>query len=264
MALNFVTLPAAPKAVTFVDAAHCTSEDADCPLFASYSLTKDDLVRIRKFSVIVNDNLLRAVEANCIFDCHFQGEEEVRLCDWKLVVTDKEFWVTAELKHSAHRWESDINSIDAIVHKFANAISGDTIYLSDEDQAEAYRDSLLSNFGGSNDKPVILALARLLQTRTVGDEISSLGSLPHLQFDFEGQSLIFTDAMQTYFEFIGVRFVKKSARLSADMSVTALFLADPESLGIIEKLIAELETAQATLEPASTSSVSSEAWTLLP
>jgi hypothetical protein len=242
MALNFELLPAAPKYVTFVDAAHCIEDNLYRPAFSSFVMTDLDVRNIRRLADLVTSNGLRSVETDLSFDCHFAGEEEVRLIDWRTVVTGMEFWVVAEEKHSEARIETDMNSIVVIERAFDGANSGDTVFLAGDDEDGAYIKSLHSNFGGDKDKAVILALARIFKgDGEDGNLVSTLGTLPHLQFEFEGESPIFTSAMQTYFEFLGVRFVRKTARLSSSQSIVALFVTDTNCLGIIDNLIRNLE-----------------------
>jgi hypothetical protein len=238
MALISTQLVVPVKTVTFVDAAHSTSDGFDNPLFSYFDLTDQALKNIQMLSKVVSDYKLRSVETDLDFDCHFHKEWELRLVDWKLVVTNKEFWVTTEIKHSDSRVETDTNLISSVAIRFDEANHGDTICLANDAVLNEYRASR-AVFGSSDeDKAILLYLAASFKDDS--HEILRLSEFPHFSFQFEGEELIFTDEMRSYFEGKGVSF-KDTVRQLKNLSLVSLHLSNDDSRQLMDRLVSELK-----------------------
>jgi hypothetical protein len=238
MALIHSQEPKPVKTVTFVDAAHSTSDNFESPLFSNFALTQSALEKIKTLSKVVRDSGLRSVQTDLEYDCHFHNEDELRLIDWVLVVSDEEFWVTAEIKHSGVRVETDSNLISFVAKRFEEAQDGDLICLSDEDVLDDYKASLVV-FGVSDiDKAILLCLATSFKNDL--NDVARLSDFPHFSFQFEGEELVFTDDMKDYFRANGVSF-KAITRQLNKLRLVSLHPADDESKQVIARLFSELE-----------------------
>jgi hypothetical protein len=238
MALISTQLAVPVKTVTFVDAAHSTSDGFANPLFSHFDLTNQALTKIQMLSKLVSDFKLRSVETDLDFDCHFHNEEELRLVDWTLVVTGTEFWVTAEIKHSGARVETDTNLISYVAMRFDEANLGDSICLADDAVFAEYRASRVVFGSTDEDKAILLYLAASFKNES--DEIQRLSEFPHFSFQFEGEELIFTDEMRGYFEGKGVSF-KDTVRQLKKLSLVSLHLSNDDSRQLMDRLVSELE-----------------------